>query len=114
MNPSDEFFTPPPAGGETGNAANAVEKIWPYVQAAVELTARTLTRDYDQREDLIAEAWKVLWSKDASRCNVQDQEDLRNLRKILINRMRNYAESRAMKMNDAEGRLPEDLVRLLA
>ncbi|MDB4915107.1 MAG: hypothetical protein JWM95_2751 [Gemmatimonadetes bacterium] len=75
----------------------------------MELTARALTRDYDQREDLIAEAWKVLWSQDASRCNVQDQEDLRNRRKILINRMRNYAESKAMRMDDAEGRLPEDL-----
>ena len=60
-------FTPPPEDGATGDVMQAHAKVWPYLQAPVELCARELTKDRFKRRELIQEGRLELWRIDATR-----------------------------------------------
>lgn len=63
------------------------------------MNARLLTKDRDERQDLIQEARLALWQVDASRCDIRNRAEVRYLRKLLINHMRDVAARRGMTMD---------------
>ena len=95
-------FTPPPNTSATGDVMQAHARVWRHVQCAVESCARALTRDRDEREDLIQEAHVELWRIDASRCDLRNREDLRYLRRMLTNHMCKLAALEARRQGDVK------------
>ncbi len=57
------------------------------LKSGLRRTARRLTADPDLRDDLVQEARIRLWETDPTRFDLEDQEDLRYLCRILTNRM---------------------------
>lgn len=71
----------------TADSRAAVELTLVALEPGLRHTARRLTDDPDLREDLVQEASICLWETDPTRFDLEDQEDLRYLCRILINRM---------------------------
>lgn len=109
-----DFFTPPPDTDGTGDAMHAYARVWPHVRVAVELCARELTKDRDEREDLMQEAQVALWHIDASRCDIRSMDDLRSLRRMLMNHMRKEAARRRRVSGVRQDGVPLDVVKKLS
>ncbi len=71
----------------TADSRLAVEQMLVALEPGLRRTARRLTPDADLREDLLQEARICLWETDPTRFDLEDQEDLRYLCRILTNRM---------------------------
>ena len=71
----------------TADSRMAVEQVLVALEPGLRRTARRLTDDPDLRDDLVQEARICLWETDPTRFDLEDQEDLRYLCRILTNRM---------------------------
>lgn len=71
----------------TADSQLAVDLALVALEPGLRRTARRLTADADLREDLVQEARIRLWETDPTRLDLEDQEDLRYLCRILTNRM---------------------------
>ena len=109
-----ESFTPPPEGGATGDVMQAYTRVWPHLQVEVERYARTMTKDRDERDDLIQEARRELLRIDASRCDLRSLDDLLYLRARLTKHMRRVAVSQGLVMETPSESVPEDVVKNLS
>jgi hypothetical protein len=92
--------TPPPEGGETGDAMNAQAKVWPHVQVTVEYWAGRLSTRRAEREQLIQDARVELLRMDAARCNIRDREDVLVLRRKLENCIKDSAKARRRELTN--------------
>ena len=71
----------------TADSRTAVEQALVALEPGLRRTASRLTADADLRDDLVQEARIRLWETDPTRFDLEDQEDLRYLCRILTNRM---------------------------
>jgi DNA-directed RNA polymerase specialized sigma24 family protein len=78
----------PVCGVHDGDWELSVERAWAVVQPAVACVARELASSVDEQEDLRQEALIRLWQVDPSRFDLRDREEVRYLRRVAINRMR--------------------------
>ena len=108
-----ESFTPPPEAGATGDVMEAYTRVWPHLQVEVERCARKITKDRDERDDLIQEARLELWRVDASRCDLRSMDDLLYLRAMLTKHMKKVAVSRGLVKEAPSESVPEDVVKTL-
>lgn len=97
-------FTPPPPTDATGNADDAVERIWRKLRTSVEITARDATSNQDDREEFIQAAHILLWTLEPSRVDLANPRDLRALRSFLNKHVKGLA---AEKKRSREVRIEE-------
>lgn len=109
-----DAHTPPPANGATGDVMQAYTKVWPHLRMTVEHTARELTKDRDEQNDLIQEARVALWQIDASRCDVRNREDLLYVRKVLKQHMKKVATAMGLVLEVSSSTVPEDVMKRLS
>ena len=93
MHNVDPRPTPPPEGGNTGDAMDAFVKVWIHVKPYVESHSFSLLgrSRRDDRLNLVYEARYFLLSLDAARCDIGDPEDVLYVKEALKNHMTAYA-----------------------
>ena len=104
-----DWLTPPPEDGAAGDVMQAYARVWPYVEAAVEYTAREVAKDRDNRKELVQLAKVELWNQDASRCNIRSRDDLDYLRKVLSAFVKKKAAGKRVVVDTPSEIVPDDL-----
>lgn len=65
-----------------------LQVMWPILLPSIKAEARKITRDQDDRKDLIQEAQHMFWQCNPSCFDFRDRRDVAYVRSILFNHMR--------------------------
>ncbi len=71
----------------TVDGMRALGTSWPTFERMIRRAACKITKDPDDREDLIQVAQVELWEIDSTRRDLSDEEDVRDARRIMVKKM---------------------------